>query len=239
MDNPGYIGLTRLSGLADELRAVANNIANMSTTGYRGEGLVFAEVLSRMETDGGALSMAQPRAHVTDPSPGGFTPTGGALDLAIEGDGYFQVETPAGPRLTRAGAFSRSDEGLMVTPQGWPVLDEGGAPIALPPDLADIAVAADGTISADGQPVARVGLVAADPMAMLREDGVVFRVDGEIEPAEDARIAQGFLEDSNVDPMAEMARLIEVQRAYEMGQSFMDMEDQRLRESVRTLGRTT
>ena len=239
MDNAGYIGLTRIKGLDDELRAVANNIANVSTTGFRAERVVFAEVLVPTNADGQALSMAQPRAHFTDPSPGGMRLTGGELDLAINGEGYFQIMTDAGPRLTRAGNFVRTANGGVVTPEGDALLDAGGAPVLLPEDATTIAIGVDGTISADGQPVGQVGLFIAAPENMLRESGVRFRASGDISVPPDARIAQGFLEESNVSPVLELSRMIEVQRAYELGQSLLDSEDQRLSEAIRTLGRTS
>lgn len=240
MDNPGYVSLTRMRGLEDELRAVANNIANASTTGYRSEGVVFAEVLQRADVDGGALAMAQPRARVTDPSPGGVTLTGGKLDLAITGEGFFRLRTEAGDRLTRAGAFTLSPEGDLVTMDGHAVLDPGGAPVAIPPDAMPVAIAEDGTVSDPaGQPIAEIGLFDADPVDLIREDGVRFRVDGPMREAGAARLLQGYLEESNVDPVNELTRMIEVQRAYELGQSFLDLEDERMREAVRTLGRSS
>lgn len=238
MDNPGYVALTRMKGLADELRVVANNIANLSTTGYRGERLIFAEVLQAANVDGGALAMAAPRAHVTDAAPGGFRATGAPLDLAIDGDGFFQVQTPNGPRLTRNGVFSLSPEGDVVTLQGHQVLDGGGAPLNIPGDAAAIAIAADGTVAVDGVDIARVGVFSARAEDLLREDGVLFRSDGVVSEAPEARVLQGFIEQSNVDPVREMARMIEVQRAYELGQSFLDQEDRRLADAVQTMGRS-
>jgi flagellar basal-body rod protein FlgF len=238
MDNPGYIGLTRMRGLADEMRAVANNIANMATTGFKAEKVVFAEVLIDVETDGGTLAMSEPRAHYTDRSSGGFQQTGGELDLAIDGDGFFQIQTPEGPRLTRAGNFVRDAEGALMTTEGNPVLDPGGAPIAIPPDAAQIAIGRDGIVAADGIPVAQVGLFTAAPTAMVRESGVRFRVTGEIALAADASVLQGFVENSNVNPVEELSRMIEVQRGYELGQTFLDREDERIRDAIRTLGRS-
>jgi flagellar basal-body rod protein FlgF len=238
MDNPGYVGLTRMRGLADEMRVVANNIANAATTGFRAEKVVFAEVLMDIDADGGTLAMAEPRAHYTDRSSGGFHQTGGDLDLAIEGDGFFQIQTPEGPRLTRAGNFVRNAEGTLMTGEGHPVLDPGGAPIAIPPDAAQIAIARDGTIAADGAPVAQVGVFTAAPTAMVRESGVRFRTNGEIALAAEAGVLQGFVENSNVNPVEELSRMIEVQRSYELGQTFLDREDERIREAIRTLGRT-
>jgi flagellar basal-body rod protein FlgF len=239
MDNPGYVGLTRLQGLVDELRAVANNVANVSTTGFRAEGVVFAEVLQAAAVDGGALSMAQPRARTTDPTEGGFAATGGELDLAIAGPGYFQVATPAGNRLTRAGAFALNAERELVTMTGARVLDEGGAAIAIPAGARSIGVGEDGTISADGAPVGRIGLFDAPAESLIREDGVTFRPTGAPAPAQGSRTIQGFVEQSNVNPVDELARMIEVQRAYELGQSFLELEDARIREGVRTIGRVS
>jgi flagellar basal-body rod protein FlgF len=239
MDNPGYVTLTRMRGLNDEMSAVANNMANVSTTGYRAQRLVFAEVLMEVDGDGGNLAMSEPRAHVNDPSPGGFQQTGGPLDLAIDGPGFFQIDTPEGPRLTRAGAFIRDAAGNLVTREGLAVLDPGGAPIAIPPDAARIAIGRDGTVAADGVPVAQVGVFDAAPETLQRLDGVTFSSSGEIALAANSSVIQGFIENSNVNPVEELSRMIEVQRSYELGQTFLDREDQRLSDAVQTLGRTT
>lgn len=240
MDNPGYVSLTRQSGLMREMRAVANNIANMSTTGFRREGVVFTEYIQALETGHESLSMAAARAGLTSDAQGALTGTGRALDLAIEGEGYFRIATPDGDRLTRTGAFVRSPEGGVLTPDGMPLLDAGGAPVFVPPEAAEIAVASDGTLSADGAPLAQIGLwQPADPAAANRLEGVRFAVDGEPVPAEEGsgRIVQGFLESSNVSPVSEIARMIEVQRAYELGQGFLDKEDERMRSVIRSFGR--
>ena len=239
MDNAGYVALTRMRGLGDEMRAVANNIANVSTTGYRAHRLVFAEVIMAVEGDGGGLAMAEPRAHVNDPTSGGYQPTGGDLDLAIDGPGFFQIMGPNGPQFTRAGSFVRNADGNLMTRTGFQVLDAGGAPIAIPPDATDIAIGRDGTIAADGNPVAQIGVFTIAPAALRRADGVAFNADGPAAAVEDPGVLQGFIENSNVNPVAEMSRMIEVQRSYELGQTFLDREDERLREAVRTLGRTT
>ncbi len=241
MDLAGYVALTRQAGLANELQSVANNIANLSTTGYRREGVLFAEMIRALPVEGGAVAMTATRARFTDELQGALVATGGTLDLAIEGEGYFTVQTPQGERLTRAGAFMRDGEGQIVNPDGHLLLDEGGGPIILPFDAETIGVAADGTISADGQPIAQIGLVRVeDPTKITREAGVLFRAEAEaLAPVEDGRVVQGFIEQSNVNPVAEMARMIEVQRAYEYGQKLMDQEDERIRQAVRVLGQTT
>ncbi len=240
MDLAGYVALTRQAGLANEMQSVANNIANLSTTGYRREGVIFAEVVRALPVEGGAVAMTETRARYTDELQGALVETGGRLDFAIEGDGYFTVLTPRGERLTRAGAFTRDAEDQIVNADGHVLLDEGGGPILIPPDATSIGLAADGTLSADGAPIARLGLVrVTDPTRLFREAGTVFRADGATEPVEDARVVQGFLEQSNVNPVGEMARMIEVHRAYEYGQKLMDQEDERIRLVVRVLGQTS
>ncbi len=236
MDAAGYTALTRQSGLMREMRVVANNIANISTTGFRREGVVFEEYITGGK-DGPSLSMATGDARVIDLSQAGLSQTGGAFDFAIQGEGFFQVETQDGPRLTRAGSFTPSATGELVTNDGYRLLDEGGAPVFIPPTSGQIAVAQDGTISADGAPLAKIGLwQAGDPLTLKHQAGTLFSANAVV-PAEGAKVMQGYLEDSNVNPVQEIARMIEVQRAYELGQSFMDQEDKRMRGVIDTLGR--
>ena len=182
--------------------------------------------------------MAAANAHQTYLTQGGLTMTGGALDLAIEGEGFFTIETPDGQAYTRAGHFTPNAAGELVTVDGLRLLDAGGAPVFVPAEAAQIAVSRDGTISADGQPLAQLGLVVPDdPSELRRSTGVLHEIQGDTRPVADPVILQGFLEDSNVNPITEMARMIEVQRAYETGQKFLDREDERIRNVVSTLGR--
>lgn len=234
MENAGYVTLTRQSGLLREMQVVANNIANAATTGFRQEGLIFAEHVQRTG-DGASLSMAAANLHHTSMLQGALTQTAGTLDFAIEGEGFFLIETPAGQRLSRAGSFSLSPEGDLVTADGFRVLDAGGAPVFVPPDAVDIGVSPDGTVSSAGKPLGQIGLVQPlDPTDLVREDGVMFRTEAGQEPAIDGRILQGFLEGANVDPVGQIARMIEIQRAYEMGQSFLDAENERMRTALQT-----
>ncbi|MCB1337744.1 MAG: flagellar hook-basal body complex protein [Maritimibacter sp.] len=238
MDNAVYTTLTRQSGLMAEMRAVANNIANASTTGYRREGVIFSEFISALAPEDPSLSMATAEVRDTRLDQAPITLTGGAFDLAIEGEGFFMVEGPGGPMLTRAGGFTPSPAGELVTFDGYRLLDAGGAPVFVPLDAGQIAIAPDGTMSADGQPLTEIGLwTAADPNEMRHRDGVRFEVPGGAEPLIDGgRIMQGYLESSNVDPIGEIARMIEIQRAYEQGQAFLESEDQRIRDVVKALG---
>jgi len=235
MDNAGYATLTRMSGLLREMDTVANNIANMSTTGFRRESVIFAEFIRDTGPAEPSLSMGLANARASDLTQGALTRTNGTFDLAIEGPGFFLVETPGGERLTRAGAFTPNEVGDIVTPDGHRLLDEGGAPVFVPPDAASVSIAADGTLSADGQPLGRIGLfMPADPLDLARVQGVAFAAPAGAEPIE-GRMLQGFIEESNVNAVTEIARMIEVQRAYELGQGFLDKEDERIRSALRTL----
>jgi flagellar basal-body rod protein FlgF len=235
MENAGYTTLTRQSGLMREMRVVANNIANAVTSGYRQEGVIFSEYVKSVD-NAASLSMGQADARQTSFEQGALTQTGGQFDFAIEGDGFFLVETPLGQRLTRAGAFFPTVNGDLVTADGYRVLDAGGAPVFVPPGANDLAVAADGTISSEGNPVGQIGLVQpVNPQQMQREDGVMFRADEGFDPVENPRILQRFLENSNVNPILQLTRMIEVQRAYELGASFLEAEDERVRQALRSL----
>lgn len=236
MEAGSYITLTRQSGLMREMEIVAHNIANLSTAGFRREGVVFAEHVASAG-DAPSVSMALAKARLIDLSEGGLSTTGATWDLAIRGDGFFQIETPDGPRLTRAGSFTPSPDGELVTPDGYRLLDAGGAPVAVPPMTRQVSIGPDGTISADGKTAGQIGLwQPQDPLSLRHQASALFSADAVI-PAEGATMVQGMLEDSNVDPIGEVARMIEVQRAYEAGQGFLTRDDERTRSVIETLGR--
>ncbi len=232
----GFVTLSRQSGLLTEMQTIANNIANISTTGFRREGVIFSEYIKAGAVPDDSVSMAAARGRHLDLSQGTVSPTGGTFDLAIEGEGFFLVETGDGQRLTRAGSFLPGDTGDLMTPDGHLVLDEGGAPIFVPPDARSVSVATDGTISADGRPVSKIGVVLpGDTGDLTREGSTLFSTGSGVEPVEFPRVLQGFVEASNVNPVIEITRMIEVQRTYELGQALADREGKRLTSLIDTL----
>lgn len=238
MGNPVYTTLTRQSGLQREMQVLAHNVANLSTAGYRREGVIFTEYMRNLNGAEEPLSMAAANARQTYLTQGTLAQTGGTLDLAIEGDGYFVIEAPQGERLTRSGHFITNAQGEMVNADGFRLLDAAGAPVFIPPDARGITIGRDGTVSSDDQPLARIGLMRPeDPSMLRRAQGTMLEAEGELFPADDTILHQGFLEESNVNPIIEMARMIEIQRAYEMGQKFLEREDERVRAVVQTLGK--
>lgn len=239
MDNAIYTMITRQSGLMREFSSVANNVANMGTTGFKAEHGVFSEYIRSIEADASgtgptSLSMGRLAAHATDLSDGGLKATGGPLDMAISGEGFFQVNTPAGGRLTRAGHFMLNADRILVDPQGNPVQGVGGGEIAIPQEATDIRVAQDGTISSDGIEYGRVGVFTAAVETLQREGNNLWSAP-QIQAVDEPMIASGFLEQSNVNPVLEMARMIEVQRHYDAGQSLMDLEHDRISSVARAM----
>lgn len=235
----GYIALSRQSGLMMELQSVANNVANMSTTGYRKEGLLFSEVIQASSGSSDSVSMGAARIRLTDDAQGPLKETGGTFDFAIDGPGFFLLETLDGQRLTRAGVFSTNGNGELVSPDGYRLLDAGGAPIFVPPDVRGVSLSSDGTLSADGNPIAQIGLwEPIDINDLRRQTGVMFEApEGVQAAAPGATLLQGFVEGSNVSPLQEMSRMVEVQRAYELTQSFRDNEGKRASKMIETLGK--
>jgi len=234
METAGYATLSRQSGLMNEIRVIANNIANAATTGYRQEGLVFSEFIKDGPNQP-SLSMARAQVRNTSFEQGTLTQTKGKFDVAIEGDGFFKLETEQGERLTRAGSFTPGANGNLVNMDGHEVMDVSGTPIFIPPDVQSIKIGSDGTISGDGRLLGQVGVFApVNPTGLIREGGVMFRADEGSDPTE-AKVMQGFLEGPNVNAIGQVARLVEIQRGYELGQSFLESEDQRIRNAVKSL----
>lgn len=237
LDNSTYPTLTRQSGLMREMQIVANNIANLSTTGFRQQGLVFGEYITGGR-NAPSVSMATANVPIMSQTQGGMTQTKNMLDFAIEGDGYFIIATTDGPRLTRDGSFSIAADGTLVTNTGDPVADEGGASIILPAMSGPLNVGPDGTIMAGSSVIGQLTIVMpSEGTRLIYEDGVRFRPEGAFERSPNGRVRQGFLEASNVDPVGQIARMIEVQRAYELGQSFLDAENERIKSTTQTITR--
>ncbi len=236
MNNTSYVVLSRQAGLAKELTSVANNIANADTTGFRREGVVFSEYVKSLGAAERSLSQTRLGGRFFDADAGALAKTGATFDVAIDGEGFFAVETPRGERLTRAGSFSLSSEGQLTTPEGYRVLGEGGTPIDIPPGAGDITIAPDGSIAAGGAPLGRLTILTAPATALQREGDNLFRSTEPTEPAAQPQLRQGFVEDSNVNVVIELSRLIEVQRAYELGQQLLQQENDRISKTVEAMG---
>jgi flagellar basal-body rod protein FlgF len=233
MENALLIGLSRQIALHRELEVVANNIANMNTTGYKADNAVFEEFVAPIAQHGrftGAdrrLSYVQDRATWHDFKPGPLQPTGNALDVAIEGDAFLVVQTPRGERYTRNGALQINATGQLVTAEGFQVQSDGG-PMVFQNTDTNIAIAEDGTIrvrengdSTSDVQRGKLRLVRFDQIGRLQKDGSsLFNPPAGVapqalEPNRRVRVIQGSLEQSNVRGVVEMSRMIEITRHYQ------------------------
>ena len=237
MENTGHISLSRQLTLRRELDIVANNLANLNTNAYRGERLAFAEHL--METENGdQLSFVQGIATVRDLTPGPRTATHNDLDIAIEGDGYFEVEDDGGLFYTRDGAFGLNDEGELVTRKGQLVMGVDNAPIRLFPVDGEISISKDGVVSAGDGPLGQIKVVRFEEQELLvKLSGSLYDADGQRpEKAEDFSLLQGFIEGSNVIGIAEMTRMMQVAKDYRSAQKLVENEHRRQQKALDVLG---
>ena len=175
--------------------------------------------------------------ELIDYTQGAFQTTGEELDLAIQGEGFFQIETPDGERYTRDGRFTLDAEGNLVTADGYHVLDDNGQPINLPEG--EIAIDMDGVIYVNGEETARLGMIAFENPSenMVREPSNLYstlRTPTEIDVGE---VHQGILEMSNVNIGEIMAQMVSVGRAYEAAQQLLSVQDSLLGNAISTLGK--
>ncbi|MCI4643365.1 MAG: flagellar hook-basal body complex protein [Hyphomonadaceae bacterium] len=234
MSNAITAALARQQGLMQEMQMVANNLANSSTTGYKSDRAIFAEMVVSAGGDAASLSMGALGGHAFALEQGALRFTGGQFDFAIQGEGYFVVDTPQGERLSRAGHFQLNAEGRLIDAHGNTVKAAGGNEITIPGTAGQIHVGNDGTISADGDILGRIGVVTVEG-ELRRDSNTYFSAPEGYAEIEEPVIVQGALEQSNVSPVLEVARMIEVQRAYEAGQTVLEREDQRISQLITAL----
>ncbi len=220
MENTLLISLSRQMALQHEIDVVANNVANINTTGFKGDGMLFNEYVmpkARAEENNqlAPVSYVVDRATITNLAAGSFETTGAEFDLAIQGGGFFAVQTPQGERYTRAGAFTLNAQGDLVTPAGEKILGTGG-PITFSVEDGKITFGADGTIfTAQGQR-GKIRVVSLKPGELKKETETLFSSKGQATNDTASRILQGAVEKSNVKPVTEISRLIEINRTYNL-----------------------
>lgn len=239
MENAITAGLSRQIVLMRALETTANNVANQTTAGFKAERVQFREYLARIEGDTSGdplVSLVYDADSYTDFSAGGIEPTYAPLDFALEGDGFFAVETPDGVAYTRDGRFSVNVDGEIVTRGGARVLGVGGGPLVVDPEAGPLTVTAEGELQQQGAVLGALGVYDfADRTALRKGGDNLFRTDAEASAVAAPRVRQGFVETSNVAPIAAMTDMIEIMRAYEQAARVVETSDQLARQAIRTL----
>ena len=237
MENSIYIGLSRQVALQRQLSLVANNVANANTPGYRADKMLFEEYLTKPKPVNESMSFVLDYGQYKDEEAGPTSYTGNPLDVALDGPGFFMVETAAGTQYTRAGNFGMNTERELVTPSGNRVLDPGGNPILIPKDATDIRIAKTGEVSTENGVVGKLGVMEFANVQRLRPTGAGYYVNDGLPgvEAETTVTMQGMLEGSNVKPVMEMTDLIEISRQYQSMQNLLQSEHELQRNAIKQL----
>ncbi len=226
-----------MAELSQRQDRVAGNLANANTVGYRRDQAFATALRERIDIEGAPQSTRE-AGQVADVAPGALLETGGTLDLALDGEGFFAVQGADGrTRYTRAGEFRMADDGTVRSPQGHALLRADGSPLTLPPSGGEIAVSTAGEVSVGGLPIGQVQVVTVDaPGQLARLDGATFDAAGAAARPSQARVRQGFLEGSNVDAVGEMVDLMAHVRLFESQQKALRTTDDTLGAVTRDLG---
>lgn len=241
MDINSAIAASRLIAQQRAMDVTANNLANVNTPGFRTERVQFSDWLNRQKgttvpPGGGTIAYTQDRATWREPQTGSLSHTGNPFDLSLTGDGYFTVNTPRGVRLTRDGRFGPIPDGTLADSTGNPVLDTAGQPIQLAPTDTDVAIAGDGTISGPNGQIAKIGVVRpSDPMRMQAEGNTLFATAAGTTPVAAPGIVQGSVEESNVQPVLEVTRMMNDLRQFQFVAQFMQAEADRQQSAIEKL----
>jgi flagellar basal-body rod protein FlgF len=246
MENALLVGLSRQMALRREMDVIANNVANISTNGFKNRSMRFSEHIgqtAKAEVFPGQsqnVSFVIDQGTPIDISAGMVERTGNPLDVAMRGDGFFVVQNAGNQeRLTRDGSFQINAQGQLVTHAGFRVLGDGG-PIQIGAGETNVRIAEDGSVLSDQGVRGRLRMVRVENPRDLRNEGTnTFSTANPPQPAgPQARVEPGAVERSNVKPVLEMSRMVEVQRAYASITSLLGRADELRRDAIRRLADT-
>ncbi|MCC6598360.1 MAG: flagellar basal-body rod protein FlgF [Alphaproteobacteria bacterium] len=239
MENSIYLGLSRQMVLRNNMDIVANNIANMNTSGYRAQNLMFEEYVSKDKQDFDPMSFVYDRGQYKDTAPGSLTPTGNPLDIALTGPGFIGVQEPGGAiAYSRAGSLQTDAAGTLLNSAGYPVASAGGASIVIPQGSTEIKIDARGVISNQDGQIGQIMVAEFQNLQTLKPLGdTLYQTTEAPLPAENTHVKQGMLEGSNVKPIIEMTHMVETLRSYQSIQNVLQTENDRLRGAIQKLTR--
>ncbi len=243
MENAVLVGLSRQVALSRELETIANNVANVGTTGFKAHQLRFEEFLSPTASADAQIRGDRQVSYVIDKnsgidfSQGPLQRTDNPLDIAVSGNALLAVQTGAGERYTRNGALQVNTRGELVTSDGYRVLGDGG-PITFSDTETGLAIGRDGTVSSSAGQKGKLRLMfVADPRQLENAGLNLYTSASPLRPATaaEARVESGAIEQSNVKPVIEMSRLIEVNRAYTSVSQMLQRNDELTRTAIQQL----
>jgi flagellar basal-body rod protein FlgF len=240
MENAQLVSLSRQIALQRQMDVVANNMANINTTGFKAENMLFEDYKMPVAADNDfagvqTVDYTQDWATIHDMTSGAFEPTGNPLDVALSGKGFLTVSTPDGERYTRAGSLAINASGTLVDLGGNPVLADGGE-VHFDPADTDVVILKDGTITTSQGPKGKLRIAEfADPDTLTREGNNLW-AGGTPLPNRDTQVIQGSVERSNVSAVTEMAQMIRVERAYQQLADLMSRQDELRTSAVQKLG---
>lgn len=241
LDRLRLAGRSMMNRMA-QLETISNNLANISTNGFKRD-QVFQKTLNEKINSFQSVSGVPSSDSAVDFTQGTLVGTNRPLDVALSGDGLFVIEAPNGEAYTRDGRFTINNEGLLSTLDGYAVLGEGG-PVEL--DLqqkepTQLLINEAGEILLDGQIIDKLKIVSYEDQAFKKLGSNLMELSaaGELNPAANYAIKQGFLEESNVNPIAEMIAMMDVMHQYQMSEKVIKLQDGQLGKAVNEVGRVS
>ena len=248
MQSAGLVLVSYQDVVQRAMAVIANNVANVNSTGYKRFDMQFS-TQGKETSRGQKLNFVVDKATIRDTTPGRLTTTGSPLDIAISGSGYFNVQSASGQiKYTRAGSFQLNEQGQIVTATGEKLLSTSDQPIIINSDIENIQISGDGLvtgkIAGPGTEITQLGKIKLvnfdDEQAMKLQGAGLYTVDGQVPKlVTNPQLVQGMVESSNVDPIREMTKMIDILRTYQNTANLLDKESQRQKDSIARLSRAT
>lgn len=238
MDTSTYIALSGQFARDQEMAVLANNVANMSTPGFKGERMMFSEFLANA-AGGSRISYVTQAGNNHDMSQGPLSHTGNSLDVALNGTGWLAVTTPNGTSYTRSGHFQLDPQGQIITSNGYQLQGDGGAALVVPDGAGDVTINPDGTVATRQGIIGHIPVVTFDnQQLMTAEANGLYNTTEAPQPIRTTQVVQGMVEESNIQPVLAMTRLMSGAREMTAVKNFADAENTRLKTAIERLGKT-
>jgi flagellar basal-body rod protein FlgF len=239
MDSSTYIALSGQNAREHQMEVLANNIANLSTPGFKAEKMMFQEYLTKPTDGSDPNSYVVSQGNARDMTQGPLTHTSNPLDVALNGAGFMTVTTPSGNQYTRNGHLQLDNQGELVTSAGFVVQGEGGSPIVIPSGAASITIGKDGTVATEKQTVGKIAVVNFDnPQTLAETQGGLYTTDQIAQPVTTTNVEQGTIEEANIQPVVEMTKLMDAAHEISVAKNFADGEHTRIKNAIDRLGKT-